>query len=158
MTTTATITGTEIVIADRNDAGLLCDVVGIEKRPATFKLADEFLAVHKLGRTADWELDADGNVSALVTEVDNEFNGVRAARLWEKVGTTHDQFDMVPARTVVNGDLISDGEMCAPYLVAASSLESDQMKLHMVAESKNWNDRYTYRFSADQLVNVARKR
>ena len=156
MTITATITAQTILVADRNDAGLVCEIILEEARPATFELADLALATVSLVRTEAWELGADGTVEARVTELDNTFNGVVAARLWDKVNTTHGQIEPVLASSVQDGDIITDSEVSALYLVAGSSPTSDGMKIHMVAEGKGWNDRHTSIFTG--LVWVARKR
>lgn len=156
--TTATITGTEIVVAERNDMGLICQTLLTEVRPASFELADTALAFVSLGRTSAWELTLQGMIEAPVAPVDNRFNGTVAARLWEAVGTTHDEWIALPAREIQDGDLISDTNISAPYVVAGSRFESDSMRVHMVAEGKTWDGRYTADFPAGQLVQVARKR
>jgi hypothetical protein len=148
--TTATITGTEIVVAEDGK------VVAREHRPVNLAKADNFLAYHSLGRTGGWDLDDQGHVSATVTTVDNRFNGVAAARLGRAVGTTHDDFELAAASSVGNGDLVTDAELSAFYVVAGSSTECGVTKLHMVADGKTWNDRYTSEFTG--LVRVARKR
>lgn len=151
----ATITATEIVVADRNASGLICQTLLIEARPATFELADMALATVSLTRTEAWELGGDGAIHAQVTDLDNTFNGVVAARLENKIGTTHGEIEPVLARTVQNGDIITDREASALYLVAGTNPAGQDMKVHMVAEGKGWNDRHTSTFSG--LVWVARK-
>lgn len=154
--TTATITGVALVVAERNDAGLVCQTLVNEVRPASFAAADTALAFASLGRTSAWELDANGGVEATVAPIDNRFNGTVAARLDQAVGTTHDEFEMVSVRDINNGDLITDDEMSALYVVAGSSWGSDAMAVHMVGEGQTWADRHTGVFSG--LVMVARQR
>jgi hypothetical protein len=155
-TTTATITGVSLVVAERNDLGLVCQTVFTEGRPATLADADTALAFHSLGRTSAWELDDNGGVEAPVVKIDNRFNGTVAARLDQAVGTTHDEFELVSATTVQDGDLITDADFSAVYVVAGSSLGSGAMKIHAVGEGKTWEDRYTSVFAG--LVWTARKR
>lgn len=156
--TTATITGVSIVVAERNDMGLICETFLIEDRPASFELADVALATVSMVRTGPWELGADGTVEAPVTEIDNTFHGVVAARIWDKVETTHSEWIAVAARWVEDGDLISDMELSEAYVVAGSRISEDTARVHMVGEAKTWNDRHTTDFPAGQLVMVARKR
>jgi hypothetical protein len=155
-TTTATITGVSLVVAERNDLGLVCQTLVTEGRPATLAAADTALAFHSLGRTSAWELDSNGGVEAPVAKIDNRFNGTVAARLDQAVGTTHNEFELASATTVLDGDLITDSEFSAVYVVAGSSLESGAMKIHAVGEGRTWEDRYTSIFEG--LVWVARKR
>jgi hypothetical protein len=155
-TTTATITGVSLVVAERNDLGLVCQTLVTEGRPATLAAADTALAFHSLGRTSAWELDSNGGVEAPVAKIDNRFNGTVAARLDQAVGTTHNEFELASAATVLDGDLITDSEFSAVYVVAGSSLESGAMKIHAVGEGRTWEDRYTSIFEG--LVWVARKR
>lgn len=155
-TTTATITGVSLVVAERNDLGLVCATLANEARPATLADADTALAFYSLGRTAAWELDNNGGVEAPVAKIDNRFNGTVAARLDQAVGTTHDEFDLVSATTVQDGDLITDAEFSAVYVIAGSSIESGAAKIHMVGEGRTWEDRHTSVFAG--LVWVARKR
>ena len=155
-TITATITGVSLFVAERNDLGLVCQTLVNEARPATLADADTALAFHSLGRTSAWELDNNGGVEAPVAKIDNRFNGTVAARLDQAVGTTHDEFELVSATTVQDGDLITDSDRSAIYVVAGSSLESGAMKIHAVGEGKTWEDRYTSIFSG--LVWTARKR
>lgn len=156
--TTATITGVALVVAERNDAGLVCQTLVNEVRPASFASADTALAFASLGRITAWELDANGGVEATVAPVDNRFNGTVAARLWEAVGTTHEPFEYANACKVENGDLVSDGELSEVYVVGGSSTDGDVTKLHMVGEGKTWADRYTGHFLPQQLVQVARRK
>jgi hypothetical protein len=156
MAITATITPQSIIVADRNDAGLLCEVILEEARPATFELADLALATVSLVRHEAWELDGEGNVSARVTDLDNKFNGVVAARMDAMIGTTHGEIEPVLAETIQDGDIITDQEVSALYLVAGSSVAFGTAKVHMVAEGKGWYDRHTSAFSG--VVWVARKR
>jgi hypothetical protein len=158
MSITATITAQTILVADRNDAGLVCQTFLEEARPATFELADLALATVSMVRTEAWELDADGNVSAQVTDLDNTFNGVVAARLDDKIGTTHGEIEPVLAETVANGDLITDREVSALYVVAGGSLSDDIQRVLMVADGKGWNDRHAANFGRREIVWVARKR
>ena len=156
-TITATITATTLIVAERNDAGLICQILADEARPATFADADTALAYASLGRTAAWELDTDGNVSAPCAPIDNRFNGTVAARLDQAVGTTHAPFEPMFAHQATDGDLIGDMELCGYAVVAGSRRESDTMRIHMVSEGQTWNDRYTTDFRAFSLVQVARK-
>lgn len=155
-TTTATITGVALIIAERNDAGLVCQTVAVEARPATLAEADTALAFYSLGRIGAWDLDDNGGVAATVQTVDNRFNGTVAARLDQAEGTTHEPFEFVLATSVQDGDLISDQEFSALYVIAGSRPEAGGMKIHMVAEGKTWEDRHTTTFQGG--VWVARKR
>lgn len=124
-------------------------------RPGNLAQADRELARHSLVRTAAWDLAAIG-VSAPVRAMDNVFSGVVAVDLDDKVGTTHDEFELARAATVENGDLITDQDHQATYLVAGSSTECGVTKLHQVADGREWADRFTGEFTG--LVWVARKR
>jgi hypothetical protein len=155
---TATITGVSLIVAERNDAGLVCQTLVNEVRPASFASADTALAFASLGRTSAWELDANGGVEATVAPVDNRFNGTVAARLWEAVGTTHEPFAVAFADSVLDGDLIGDMDLEGMAVVAGSRLEGDSMRIHMVSEGKTWADRYTTDFPRHQLVQVARRK
>jgi len=157
-TTTATITGVSLFVAERNDLGLVCQTLVTEARPASFELADVALAFASLRRTSAWELDTNGGVEAPVAEVDNRFGGTVAARLWEAVNTTHDEFVTMFAYQAEDGDLISDMEVSAPYVVAATRHEGDTARIHMVAELGTWESRYTTDFGRMSMVKVARKR
>lgn len=152
----ATITGVSLVIAERNDLGLICETIAVETRPATLAEADRALAFYSLGRVGAWDLDDNGGVEATVVKVDNRFNGVPAARLDQAVGTTHEEFELASAASVENGDLVTDSEFSEVYLVAGSSTECGVTKLHMVREGSTWADRHTGEFSG--LIQVARKR
>jgi hypothetical protein len=154
--TTATITGFSFVVAERNEAGLVCQTLVNEGQPASFAAADQALAFASLGRTAPWDLDVNGQVSAPVAPVDNRFNGTVAARLDQAVGTTHGEVEAVLATSVQDGDLITDQDQSALYVVAGSAPSDGGMKIHMVAEGKTWADRHTTVFHG--LVWVARKR
>lgn len=156
--TTATITGVSLVVAERNDLGLICATIAVEARPATFAEADKALAFYSLRRTSAWELDDNGGVSATVVTVDNRFNGTVAARLDQAVGTTHDDFETMFARQAQDGDLIADMELCGWAVVAGSRQEGETMRIHMVSEGKTWAERYTTDFPSHRLVKVARKR
>jgi hypothetical protein len=154
-TSQAIVTETSIVVVERNDANLVRRTVLTESRPATFAAADTALAFHSLARTAPWELSAAGAVAAPVAMIDNRFNGVVAARLEDAVGTTHEPFALVSVQSIENGDLISDAELSALYVVAASSFESGAMRVSMVGEGQSWDDRYVSRFEG--VAMVARK-
>lgn len=154
--TTAHITETSILFSQRNDFNRVA-TVATESRPASLADADTFLAFHGYGRTGAWDLAGVG-LSAPVTQIDNMFNGVRAARLDQAVGTTHDEFEVAFADSVMGGDLISDMELSEIYVVAGGSLSDTTQKIHMVGEMKTWEDRYTTDFPRHQLVQVARKR
>lgn len=156
-TTAAVITGSTIVLAEINDSGLTSRLIAEAARPESFETAATFLAEHGYRVTGSWDLSGAG-VQALVRKLDNLFDGVRAANLDAKVGTTHSEFRPVAARTVNNGDLVSDVELTETYLVGGSSTDGDVTKLHMVREGGEWNDRYTGEFTPDQFVMVARKR
>jgi hypothetical protein len=157
-TITATITGVSLVIVERNEAGLVCQTIATEARPANLAAADQALAFYSLGRVAGWDLDDNGGVSAEVRKVDNRFNGTVAARLWEAVGTTHGEWETAQAKTVQDGDLISNLEVSEPYVVAGSRYELDTMRVHMVRDGATWADRWTTDFPACQLVKVARRK
>ena len=154
----AHITETSIIIVERNDANLVCRTVATEARPASLADADTMLAFHSMARTAAWDLGEAGSLTAPVQDIsrENVFNGTVAARLDQAVGTTHDEIELTSASKIENGDIITDADRCVLYVVAGSSWESDAMTVHMVAEGKTWNDRYTSRFGG--LVHVARKR
>jgi hypothetical protein len=149
-TYTATITGVALLVAGQTD-WLVNEV-----RPATFAAADTALAFASLGRTSAWELDTNGGVEATVAPVDNRFNGTVAARLDQAVGTTHGGIEAVLATSVQDGDLITDSDQSALYVVAGSRLEDGGMKIHMVGEGQVWDQRHTTVFHG--LVWVARKR
>jgi hypothetical protein len=155
--TTATVTDQTIIAAERNDSGLVCRVIAEEARPANLADADTFLAVHSFRRTAPWDLVGSA-VGAPVAKIDNTFNGTVAARLWDAVGATHDQFETAFASEARDGDLISDMEVCEPYVVAGTRLESGVMRIHMVGEGQCWEERFTTDFPPQRLVKVARKR
>lgn len=157
-TITATITAETIVLAERNDLGLTCRVIAEEARPGSFADADAFLAFHSYGRNGAWELTCEGAVEASAAPVDNRFNGTVAARLDRAVGTTHDAWVVDQACNVDNGDLVSDMDASAVYVVGGSSTECGTTKLHMVAECKTWADRYTGEFVSGELVRRARRR
>jgi hypothetical protein len=148
----AVITGQTIVLVERNGSGLVCQTIAEEARPANLADADMALAAHGYGRTGAWDLEGE-NLSAPIATVDNEFNGVRAARFDAAMGTTHaDRFELVSASTVENGDLVTDAEFSEVYLVAGSDGTG---KIHMVREGGTWEDRHTAVFG---LIRVARKR
>jgi hypothetical protein len=66
---TANIIENHIIVADRNDMGLVCEIMINEDRPATFAAADAMLAAASLRRTSAWDLDEIGGVSALVAKI-----------------------------------------------------------------------------------------
>jgi hypothetical protein len=155
--TTATITASHITIEDQ-DNGFPFRLVASEERPATFAAADTMLAFHGYGRAgSSWELTPGGSVSANVQRVDNTFKGVTAARLWERIGTTHGQ-NFLPelASEVEPGWLITDREQSEVYLVAGQSVELETAKIHMVSEGKTWDERHTGEFGRDTIVWVSR--
>jgi hypothetical protein len=151
----AIITGSSIVLAEVNDAGLTSWLIGEETRPGSFADADTFLAWHGYGRTEAWDLTGAG-VVARVERVDNLFNGTRAARLDQAVGTTHGPWKLGLATSIQDGDLITDQEFSATYVVAGSAPQDGGMKIHMVGEGQVWDDRHTSVFHGGVLI--ARKR
>lgn len=157
-TTTATITGVSLVIAERNDFGLVCQTIAQEARPANLAAADTALAFYSLGRVGAWDLDDNGGVAATVRPVDNRFNGTVAARLDQAVGITHEPFEVMFAYQAQDGDLIGDMDLEGYAVVAGSRHEGETSRIHMVSEGKTWEDRYTTDFPRHQLVQVARKR
>lgn len=150
MTTTAFIFETTMTAAGADRRPIFS-----ADRPENLEAADMVLAVHSLKRTAAWDLVGHA-VGAPVRAMDNEFNGVRAANLWAKVGTTHSEFELVPVSKVENGDLVTDSDHSEIYLVAGSSTECGVTKLHQVCDGGEWADRYTGEFVG--LILVARKR
>lgn len=158
MSVVAFITETEILVLDLNDAGLICQTLLVEPRPRTLADADIALAMVSQVRLGPWELNDKGGLSASTTDMDNRFNGVVAARIWAKVGSTHSSgWNAVPARAVRNGDLIADMDISVPYVVAGSDLTGAGMRVHMVGEGQSWYDRHTTVFREHQLVMVAAK-
>jgi len=160
-TLAAHITGVGVLVSETNEVTGVVRTVATEPRPATFAAADTFLAVHSLGRTAPWELGESGMVSAPVAKVDNRFNGTVAARLWDAIGTTHEELAPMSARELVcreTGDLISDLDVTEPYVVAGSSLDGITAKVHMVREGGTWEERYSTDFDPDQTVMVAKRK
>lgn len=155
--TTATITDSTLVVAERNDAGLVCRTLLEVNRPSTFGEADTELAFASLARTEAWELTG-ANISAPVASIDNVFGRTVAAKLWAAIGTTHEPFEMDQARNVRNGDLVSDQELSEVYVAAATRTESDSTLIRMVGESKTWEDRFSGTFHATQLVQRARRK
>lgn len=151
----AIITGQTIVLAERNSSNLVTWTIGEEARPASLADADMALAAFGYGRTGAWDLEGD-NMAAPIAQVDNLFNGVRAARFDAALGTTHDEFELATAASVGNGDLVTDSEFSEVYLVAGSSTECGVTKLHMVREGGTWDQHHTGHFEG--LVQVARKR
>ena len=154
--TTATISATAIVI-EHAENGSPFNVLASEDRPANLAAADTMLAFHGYGTVGGWDLGPNGTVAAQVKRVDNKFNGVTAARLWERIGTTHGQ-DFLPvlASEVEPGWLITDQDHSEVYLVAGQSVELDTAKIHMVSEGKTWDDRFTSGFHRDRLVWVSK--
>lgn len=163
MQITAIITGTAIRVEMRDLLGTV-EQVFTEPRPATFAHADTALAAHGFGRIRgwSWNLGEQGTVTAQLQVIDNRFNGTRAARLDQAIGTTHGKLETVPASSVNNGDIITDLEECALYVVAGSNPGWNNygpaIRVHMVGEGKVWDDRYTTDFPAGQLVKVARRK
>jgi Zn-dependent alcohol dehydrogenase len=157
-TTEAIISGVSIEIIQTAQCAGTRKVIATEARPANFQEADTFLAAHGFRRVRNWDLGDLGTVTARVQMVDNQFGGTRAARLWNAVGTTHQEWETAQAWTVEDGDLISDMEISEPYVVAGSSLELDTMKIHMVGEGQVWAERFTGEFHRNQLVKVARRK
>lgn len=162
ITLTAHITGVQIMVTETNGVTGVKRTVATEDRPATFADADCLLAVHSLRRTGAWELGEAGMVSAPVRLIDNCFNGTVAARLDQAVGTTHEEFTPMTARELacseLDGWLISDSELTEAYVVAGSSLDGSEVKIHMVGDGKTWEERYTGYFAPEQLVMVAKRK
>lgn len=157
MNHTAIITEASLLIVATDGIGARRTIAS-EPRPATLDEADNSLAYYSMGRVAAWDLGPAGSLEAPLASVDNVFNGTVAARLEHAVGTTHEPFEMLPAREVTNGDLISDDELSALYVVAGSDIESNNVKMHMVGEGRTWEERHTGNFSIYRLVMLARKR
>jgi hypothetical protein len=155
--THANITDLHILLV-RHEGGGRKVTVGSEPRPATLAEADTMLAFYSLARTAEWDLAPAVGVCAPVARVDNRFSGTVAARLNQAVGTTHEEFEVMPAHRAEDGDLISDLDISDLYVVAGSRREGDIMRIHMVSEGKTWEDRYTTNFPANQFVQVARRK
>jgi hypothetical protein len=153
---TATITSSTIVMTERNSSNLTCSIVGEEPRPVNFAAADMALAAHGYQRVTGWDLSGADHITADIQAVDNLFNGVRAARFEQAIGTTHDEFRLTAANSVDNGDLITDRDYSQVYVIAGSSTESGSTTLHMVAEGHTWHQRHTSQFTG--LVWIARKR
>ena len=156
-TFSAVITGSSIVLAEVNDAGLTSWLIAEEARPESLLEADRMLAAHGYGRTEAWDLTGAG-LHASVAPIDNRFNGTMAARLDQAVGTTHDEFQVMFAYQAQDGDLIGDMDLEGYAVVAGSRHEGEISRIHMVSEMKTWEDRYTTDFPRHQLVQVARKR
>jgi len=158
MTTTAIIDGVSIrVELHKQYAGTTREMVR-EDRPADLADADTMLAFHGFKRVGAWDLGDQGIVTAPVAYADNRFGGTPAARLWAAVGTTHDQWEQAQAHTVRDGDLVSDLEICAPYVAAATRPDGDTFRIHMVGEGQTWADRYTTDFDSRQYISVARRK
>lgn len=155
--THANITDLHILLA-RHEGGGRKVTVGSEPRPATLAEADTMLAFYSLARTTPWDLAPAVGVAAPVERIDNRFSGTVAARLHLAVGTTHEEYALALAKEAQDGDLISDTELSADYVVAGSRLESGTMRIHMVGEGQTWEQRYTTEFPADQPVMVARRK
>lgn len=153
---TATISTVAIVI-ERSSEGL-ATMVANEARPESLEQADTMLAWNGYGRTGAWDLGPHGTVQAQLQVVDNRFNDVTAARLWARLGTTHDELVAAPAESAMPGDIISDLEMSDVTLVAGQSVEGEHVKIHQVSEGKTWEERYTGQFHRRQSILVARKR
>jgi hypothetical protein len=157
-TATAEITGTAIMIHIRASFAGSLETVATEDRPANLADADTMLAFHGFGRVGAWDLGAGGTVTARVRMVDNSFNGTRAARLDQAIGTTHGELELVLTHTVLDGDLVTSEPGCPLAVVAGSRYESGTMRLHMVSDGKTWEDRYTTNFPADRPIWVARRK
>jgi hypothetical protein len=155
-TTIAIITGVALRIEIRAQYARTTEVVVTEVRPASLAEADRALAAYGFRRVRDWDLDSNGGVEARLQMIDNSFNGTRAARLDQAVGTTHDEFELVLASSVNNGDLITDADRSAIYVVGGSSTECGVTKLHQVGEGQTWDDHYTGSFEG--LVWCARRK
>lgn len=149
---TVAVTPTFIIVSF---TGTDMEIIG--PRPETMKGVFTFLARHSLRHTGDWELAGNG-IAAPVWKLENTFNGVVAADLWNAVGTTHEEWTVSLAREVEDGDLISDMGISEPYVVAGHSRELDTMKIHMVGEGREWTERHTAEFPVGQLVQLARKK
>jgi hypothetical protein len=151
----AFISETSIIILRTDRPGVLgTHTIAYEPRPASLKDADIMLAAHSFGRTGDWDLVGAG-LGAPLKAVDNVFNGTVAARLDQAVGITHGEFELALASTVENGDLVTDAEYSAVYVVAGSEPHGESAKLHMVGEGQTWDDRHTSEFT---LIRVARRK
>ena len=163
-TFTAIITGTAISVEMDHLYEGTTEVVFTEARPATLADADHALAAHGFGRVQNWDLGPNGDVRARVRRSDNQFNGTRAARLWDAIGTTHGELETVVLTiqdgmpTVNDGDLITDLEESELYVVAGSRFESEIARIHMVGEGKTWDQRYTTDFPFGSVVKVARRK
>lgn len=163
-TFTAIITGLQIRVELTATYAETTEVVFTEARPATLADADHVLAAHGFGRVRDWDLGPNGDVRAQVRKVDNEFNGTRAACLWDAIGTTHGELETVVVGiqdgmpTINDGDLITDMDESVPYVVAGSRFEGGIARIHMVGEGKTWDQRYTGEFPFGQVVKVARRK
>jgi hypothetical protein len=132
--------------------------VASEHRPVNLSCADTALAFHGYGRTEAWDLDGTGSVCATVEKIDNTFGGTAAARLDSAVGRTHAAFDSVHAQDVAAGDLITDRDHSAYYVVAAFSTEDGVTRISMVGEGKTWNERHAGGFDAQEYIQVARRK
>jgi|ADGO01.1.fsa_nt_gi hypothetical protein len=163
-TFTAIITGLQIRVEMDHLYEGKTEVVFTEARPATLADADHALAAHGFGRVRDWDLGPNGDVRARVRMIDNEFGGTRAARLWDAIGTTHEELDTVVVGirdgvpTVDVGDLITDMDESELYVVAGARFECGTARIHMVREGETWEDRYTGEFPFGQVVKVARRK
>lgn len=155
MNITATITAASIKIEVTDVDGM--GILAVETRPATLADADSFLAANGFARTTEWDLHPTG-MQAAIAKVDNKFNNTRAARLAEAVGTTHYEWLVMQAEEARNGDLISDLDLSAAYVVAACSTHGSITRICMVAENKTWEDRNVSFFPSHQLVQVARRK
>lgn len=155
--TIATISPVAIVIEHVETGRGAFNKVASERRPLSLGDADTMLAFHGYGRVEGWDLGAYDTVTAPVRPVDNRFNGVTAARLWQRIGTTHGQ-DFLPvlASEVEPGWLITDREQSEVYLVAGQSVELTIAKIHMVSEGKTWDERHTGEFGRDTIVWVSK--
>lgn len=163
-TFTAIITDTHILVKLTAEYEGKVEVVFTESRPADLAEADTALAAHGFGRVRDWDLGPNGTVQARVAMVDNQFNGTRAARLWDAIGTTHEELETVAVGirggmpTINDGDLITDMDESELYVVAGSRFECGTAKIHQVGEGKTWDQRYTGYFPFGHRVKVARRK
>lgn len=144
----ASITDSNIVLAERTGSGLAAQYIAVQDfRPTSLAEAEAWLAAQGYRVVKGWDLAlTHTGVEATVRKMDNEFNGVRAADLEGKIGVTHHEPELMMASQVGNGDLVTDSDRSTFYVVAGSSTEGSVTKLHMVGENKEWEERYTGEF------------
>jgi hypothetical protein len=147
----ATITGTTICVEDS------ISQIASEPRPSSFQEADDFLAQYGFRRTENWEL---GKLilSARVESVNNLFNGVRAARFDQAVGTTHEEWQLTPVQDIEIGDLVSDPEASEFYVAAGINANTVETTLLLVEENGVWEERIRHTCSPGTLLMVAHKK